>query len=348
MNHALESLGVALPIIQGPFGGGLSTPKLVAEVSNHGGMGSFGLYHLSPDEITATVQQIRSLTSNAFNLNLWVSTHDRDIATISDEEFERLWQIFAPYFAELNVPKPKRPQKIHQNFDDQVEAVLDARPAMFSFIFGVPKRSILEECKRRGIVTSGVATTLAEAEALDQANVDIIVASGFEAGGHRASFLAGAEESLTGTFVLTQLISRHVKAPVISAGGIADGKGVRAAMMLGAKAAQIGTGFLACEESGASPEHKEALFDRRARQTTLTRTFSGRLARGLKNRWIDELTPRTDLPAFPIQGWFAAQLKAAALKANKSELTAMWSGQIAPTLKHKKAASLLEAIAADL
>ena len=339
---AVRRLGVRYPIVQGPFGGGLSTPRLAATVSNLGGLGSYGAYSLTPDEILGLTKELRGLTSSPFALNLWVSDHDPGGLGLTPEEFDRVYALFEPFYRELGVEKPERPQRYAQKFEEQVDALLEARPPVFSFVFGVPSAAILAECRRRGIVTIGAATSIAEAQALDGAGVDLIVATGFEAGGHRPSFLARAEDSLMGTFALTQLVSDRVKAPVISAGGISDGRGIRAALTLGAQAGQLGTAFLACEESGASPEHRAALFSEQSQHTVLTRVFSGRLARGLRNRWADTVGPRVaELPPFPIQSWFASKLRPAAMKAGRTDLISLWSGQIAPNLRHRTATELM-------
>ena len=189
-----QRLELASPIIQGPFGGGLSTARLAATVSNAGGLGSYGAYTFSPSQIEVVAQEIRQLTSRPFALNLWVIDHDPGGLTLSREQFERVCRIFEPYFKELGVPTPEMPERYHHPFTEQVEAVLEARPAVFSFVFGVPPSIILAECRKRGIITIGAATSVAEALCLASAGVDMVVATGFEAGGHRPAFLAPAEE----------------------------------------------------------------------------------------------------------------------------------------------------------
>lgn len=343
--EAIRRLGIAHPIIQGPFGGGLSTDRLAAAVSELGGLGSYGAHHLPPDEIGAVARAIRARTARPFALNLWVSDHDPGGRELSAADFERVARIFEPYFRELGLPLPAPPARYGQRFDDQVEALLAAAPPVFSFVFGVPPPAVLAECRRRDIVTIGAATSIAEARLLDEAGVDLIVASGFEAGGHRPTFLGRAEDSLMGTLVLTPLVADRVAAPVIAAGGIADRRGVAAVLALGAQAAQLGTAFLACEESGAPPAHRELLFSERTHATTLTRAFTGRLARGLANRWTRELAARiAELPPYPIQGWFVSQLRAAAIAAGATDLMSLWSSQIAPNLRHHTASALFDSL----
>ena len=348
-NEATRRLGIPHPIVQGPFGGGLSTATLAATVSNLGGLGSFGAHMLAPGDIGRVVGDIRALTPHPFAMNLWVSDHDTGDDMFDAAMFERAWRIFGPYFAELGVPRPELPAHTHPSFDEQVEALLEARPPVFSFVFGIPSQAVLAECRRRGIVTVGAATTLAEAQALEAAKVDLIVATGAEAGGHRPSFLASAEESLTGTFALVRLASAHVATPLIAAGGIADARGIRAALALGAQAAQIGTAFLACAESGTTDAHRDILFGPQAQHTTLTRAFTGRLARGVRNGWTDAMAPRiAELPPFPVTGWFVSKLRPAALAAGRTDLVSLWSGQIAPNLRHRSAAELMQSLLSEL
>ncbi len=342
---ATRRLGTRHPIIQGPFGGGLSTVALTASVSNLGGLGSYGAHIHKPADIGRVTQEIRALTPHPFALNLWISDHDPGGLSLTQEEFDSAFAPFAPYFAELGVAKPALPPRFHESYEDQIEALLEARPPVFSFVYGIPSPRIMAECKRRGIVTMGTATTIAEAQALDAAGSDLIVATGIEAGGHRVSFLERAEDSLFGTFALTQLVAPRVKAPVVAAGGIADGRAIRAALTLGAQAAQLGTAFLACAESGASQGHREALFSDQAQHTILTRTFTGRLARGLRNRWTEEMRA-APLP-FPVQSWFMARLRPACVAAGRTDLMSLWSGQIAPNLRHRSVPELMRALTGD-
>lgn len=344
MNEATARLGLAHPIVQGPFGGGLSTTKLAATVSNLGGLGSFGCQQVAPDGLAKIAAEIRTQTDKPFALNLWVSEHDEGGLAISPADYERVAAIFAPYARELGVTLAPPPPVFGHRFADQVEALLAVAPPVFSFVFGVPPADVLAACKQRDIVTVGAATSIAEARALDEAGVDVIVASGLEAGGHRPTFLGRAEDSLMGSLALVPLVADRVRAPVIAAGGIVDRRGVNAVLALGAQAAQVGTAFLACEESGAPAAHKELLFSTRAEHTVLTRAFTGRLARGLENRWTRELADRiAALPPFPIQSWFVAQLRAA----RDPELMSLWSGQAAPNLRHRTASALFEALTND-
>jgi nitronate monooxygenase len=322
-------LGIVYPIIQGPLGG-LSSQRLTAAVSNFGGMGSFGAHSLAPDTIGAVIAQIRSLTAKPFAMNLWVSMEDEGARTSDESAFNRSLAPLAGHLAELRAPQPTYAPYSPARFEDQVRVLLDANVPVFSFIFGVPPSEVLDECRRKGIVTIGTATTPEEAAVLADAGVDAVVASGLEAGGHRGSFLRTAEDSLTGTMSLVPRVVDAVDVPVIAAGGIADARGVIAALALGAEAVQIGTAFLACEESGASRLHREALRGPDAGHTGLTRGFTGRLARGIRNRLMDELNRNEaeSLP-YPLQRGLVRNLSVAAEAAGRSDLMPLWAGQSA-------------------
>lgn len=342
---ATELLGIQYPILQGPFGGGLSSVELVATVSNLGGLGGYGAYTLTAPEIYALDKEIRAATDKPYNLNLWVSDTDAIDGTVSDEQYEQVRAQFKPYFDEAGIDLPPKPAPFKSRFADQIQVVLDVRPKVFSFMFGIPSADILEECRRRGIKLIGAATTLDEAVALENAGVDMIIASGFEAGGHRPSFLASAEQSITGSFVLLQLIKEKVNVPVIAAGGIANGRGVAAAFTLGADAAQIGTAFLACDESGALPAHKAALFSEAANYTMLSRAFTGRLGRGITTPIAQSMVGKeSDILPFPLQTTFMSSLRKAAIEQQKSDMVLFWGGQIAPILKHRKATKLMQSL----
>ena len=342
---AAEILDIQYPILQGPFGGNLSSVELVSTVSNTGGLGGYGAYTLSPQEIVEVDQQIKAATNKPYNINLWVSDTDTADGSVSDEQFKKAQSLFKPYFDELGIGLPEKPAPFKSRFENQVEVVLHQRPPVFSFMFGIPSADILERCRRLGIVTIGAATTPDEAIVLESAGVDMIIASGFEAGGHRPSFLAPAASSVTGTFVLLQLIKEKVKIPVIAAGGIANGKGVAAALALGAGAAQIGTAFLATDESNATAIHKQMLFSDAAKYTTLSRAFTGRLGRGITSRIAKDLVNKENsfLP-FPLQTQFMSPLRKAAIEQEKWDMILFWGGQIAPVLKHTKAAELMRSV----
>ncbi len=334
------------PIVQGPFGGGLSSPRLAATVSDAGGLGSFGAQGMTPDRIRAVVEEIRALTTAPFAVNLWVSTADARAEDLSRADHDAAVAALAPFFAQLGVAPPPFAPAAGPVFEDQAAALIEARPPVFSFIFGVPSPAILDRCRSLGIRTIGTATTVDEARALDAAGVDAIVATGAEAGGHRPSFLRSAEVSLTGTFALVPQVADAVRAPILAAGGIADGRGVAAALALGAHAVQIGTAFLACDESNAPPAHRDAL--RHAGHgppTVLTRGFSGRLGRGIRNALAEAFeSPSVARLPYPFQGHLVSVLKQAALDQGRLDLVPFWSGQSAALVRHTQASKLFDSL----
>ncbi|HLM60080.1 MAG TPA: nitronate monooxygenase [Pyrinomonadaceae bacterium] len=328
-NKLTEKLGIDYPIIQGPLGG-LSSQRLTASVSNFGGLGSFGAHSLELAAIKDVIGEIRSLTSKPFAVNLWVSMEDDGARTSDKSTFEKSLAPLAAYFAELNEPLPAYKPYSPKRFEDQVQVLLDAKVPAFSFIFGIPPQEVLDECRNQGIAIIGTATTVDEAIALEEAGVDIVVASGFEAGGHRGSFLRSSEESLVGTFSLVPQVADAVKVPVVAAGGIADARGVVAALALGASGVQMGTVFLSCEESGASKIHRDVLLSAEAGTTALTRGFTGRLARRIRNRLLDELNEKnTEILPYPLQRMLIRQLAVSAEQTGRGELLPLWAGQSA-------------------
>lgn len=343
-----SSLGVEYPIIQGPLGG-LSTQRLTAAVSNFGGLGSFGAHGWSPSAIRDVISEIRALTPKPFAINLWVSMEDEGAGTSGGEAFARSLAPLAEHIQALGGTLPPYRPHVSIKFEDQVRVLLDAKVPAFSFIYGIPPKGILDECRAQGILTIGTATTPDEAIVLEQAGVDVIAASGLEAGGHRGSFLRSSEESLTGTFSLVPQVVDAVSVPVVAAGGIGDARGIVAAFALGAEGVQIGTAFLACEESGASVHHRNALLSGDPRRTGLTRGFTGRLARGIHNQLLEELNrPGVEILPYPLQRALVRNLSILAEKAAKPELLPLWAGQSASLSRQGEAKTLLQMLASEV
>ena len=334
-------LGIRYPIIQGPLGG-FSSQRPTAAVSNYGGLGSFGAHGLTPGAIKDVIAELRSMTDKPFAMNLWVSTEDQGARASDEAAFKRSLATIAPLIQSLGGTLPSYTPCSVIKFEEQARVLIDAKVPAFSFIYGIPPKEILDECRAKGIVAIGAANTPDEAIELQRANVDVIAASGFEAGGHRGSFLRASEDSLTGTFSLVPQVADLVSVPVIAAGGIADARGIVAALFLGAEGVQIGTAFLACEESGASLPHRGALLSGKAGHTALTRGFTGRLARGIKNQLLDTMNaPGANILPYPLQRFLMRNVSGPAEKSGRAELIPMWAGQSANLARHTNATELL-------
>ncbi|MFL1380667.1 NAD(P)H-dependent flavin oxidoreductase [Nocardiopsis protaetiae] len=326
-----EALGIRYPVVQGPFGGGLSTVELTAAVSEAGGLGSYGVHAMDPEDIGPLVDRIRAATAAPFAVNLWVPRAEEDRPVPDAAALAAHTDRLAGHYAEFGLTPPDLDAvNAHRDFDAQLDAVLAARPPVVSVVMGPPPRRLVEAARSTGTRVVGTATTVAEARALEEAGCDVIVASGSDAGGHRGSFLQPVRESLVGTFSLVPQVRDAVSVPVVAAGGIADGRGVAAALVLGADGVQVGTGFLRTPESGASPVHREALASEQARTTVLTRLFSGRPARGIANALVRGLADAEDrVPPYPAQNNLMLPIRARAAERGRADRLNLWSGQAA-------------------
>ncbi|WP_240640707.1 nitronate monooxygenase [Microbacterium sp. 10M-3C3] len=337
-------LGIAEPIVLGPFGG-LSSVALTAGVSEAGGLGSYGLYGYDASRIAEVVAGLRARTDRPFALNVWLPTGDEVAPDMVD--LTAAIGTMQPILDELGLDAPVEPARFLPEVDEQWDAILDAAPAAVSVVFGVPAPDLIESAHARGIRVIGTATTVAEAVALADGGVDAVVATGAEAAGHRVSFLAPAERSLVGTFALVPQVVDAVDVPVIAAGGIADRRGVAAAFALGASGVQVGTAFLRTRESAAPPAHRAAISATAAEDTVLTRAMSGRLARGARNRAVRTLEAGAIAP-FPAQNWLTGRFRAEAARRDEGELLSLWLGQAAPLARHDTAAAVFAELKAGL
>ncbi|WP_448809745.1 NAD(P)H-dependent flavin oxidoreductase [Agromyces bauzanensis] len=345
MRDLVEVLGIERPIVLGPFGG-LSSIELTAAVSERGGLGSYGLYGYDADRIRETVTALRAATDRPFALNLWLP-HD-EVEQVSDDDFSRYAQALQPFFDELGLELPERPERYLPTFEAQFDAVIEARPAVVSFVFGVPSAAVVEAAHERGIAVVGTATNVDEAVVLERGGVDAIVATGPEAGGHRVSFLRPAEESLVGVFALVPQVADAVNVPVIAAGGIADRRGVAAAFALGASGVQVGTAFLRTEQSATTDAHRMAITQAPAHGTVLTRAMSGRWARGIPNRAVRAIEHGGVVAPFPVQNWLTGRFRAEAVRRGIGELQSLWAGQAAALAREADAHAVFAELAAGL
>ena len=344
-NELLKRLSIQHPIIQGPMGGGPSTPELVAAVSNAGGLGSLGAAYLTPDQITESIQRIRSLTEKPFQVNLFAGGWDANAHADSAPMLELLAEIHQT----LGLPAPVPPVPKPDPFPEQFEAVLDARPPIFSFTFGIPNVDAMARLKKRGIVILGNATTVQEGRLLAEAGVDAIVAQGAESGAHRGTFAGPFESSMVPTLELVRGIIASVDLPVIAAGGLMDGRDVAASLAAGASAAALGTAFLVCPESGAPDAHKQAILAATKDTTVITRAFSGRPARGLPNAFIQKLTGRENaiLP-YPLQNALTRTMRTAAAQQGNPEFLSLWAGQGVARARAMPAGELVIRLVAEM
>jgi nitronate monooxygenase len=327
------------PIVLAPLGGGPSTPELVAAVADAGAFGFLGAPYLTPDQIRDAARRIRALTDRPFGLNLFAGEWPRPQVADPSKAIELL----APFHARLGLPPPAVPKLAPDPFPAQLEAVLEARPAAFSFTFGIPPPEAIQALQQRAIATFGTATSVREAILLAEAGVDGVIAQGAEAGGHRGTFV---EDALAPTLRLVAEMRRAIALPIVATGGIMDGRDIRSALDAGAAAAQLGTAFLACPEAGTSPAYRAAL--ERGGETTLTRAFSGRLARGLRNEFTDAAGRKTDaiLP-YPLQNQLTRPMRTAAAAKGDAGLLSLWAGDGVRRLRPMPAGDLVRLLARE-
>ena len=337
-NLLLKKLGIEYPIIQAPMAGGPTTPELIAAVSNAGGLGSLGAAYLKPADLIDAIRHIRALTSKPFNVNLFAGGYHTD----TDFDAQPMLAALTEIHAKLGLPAPTLPAVPSYPFSEQFEAVLEAHPPVFSFTFGVPNNKDLLRLRAHGIVTMGTATTVEEARILASAGVDAIVAQGSEAGAHRGTFAGSFEASMIPTLQLVRGVADVISVPVIASGGIMDGRAIAAAMAAGAAAVQLGTAFLACPESGASAAHKQAILAAKQGTTVITRAFSGRPARGLKNTFISILEDKEgSILPFPQQNALTRPMRTAAAKQGDLRFLSLWAGTGVASARELLAAELV-------
>ncbi len=341
-----DLLGIELPIIQAPMAG-VQGSALAVAVSNAGGLGSLPCAMLSPDAMRKELAAIRAHTNKPFNVNFFCHA-----PPTASAEREAIWRaLLLPYYKEFGIDPDNIPVGPGRApFSPEAADVLsEFRPAVVSFHFGLPSAELLARVRAWGSKTLSSATTIEEARWLEAHGVDAIIAQGLEAGGHRGMFLSDDLSTQVGTFALVPQVVRVVKLPVIAAGGIADAKGVAAAMALGAAGAQIGTAYLLCPEATTSAVHRAALKSEAARHTALTNLFTGRPARGIVNRIMNELGPiGTTTPAFPLATSAIAPLRAKAESRGSGDFSPLWSGQNSSGCKEVPAADLTRELATSL
>jgi nitronate monooxygenase len=341
----LQDLGIEHPIVQAPMSGGSTTPELVAAVSNAGGLGSLGAAYLAPDQIAADIRAIQALTDKPFNVNLFAGGYTPELPVDAGPMLEVLAEIHQV----LGLPAPALPAWPPNLFDQQLEVILQARPAIFSFTFGIPNAEALARLKARGIATVGTATTVEEGRMLEDRGVTAIAAQGSEAGGHRGTFAGPFETSMIPTLELVRTLNAAVSTPLFASGGLMDGRDVAAALASGAVAAQLGTAFLTCPEAGTPESYKDAMLAARTDTTVITRVFSGRPARGLFSTFIARLAGREEiiLP-FPMQNALTRPMRNAAARQSGAGFLSLFAGQGVTRARAMPAAELVARLVAEM
>jgi nitronate monooxygenase len=341
-----ERLGLRYPIIQAPMAGGPTTPELVAAVGNAGALGSFGFAYTEPAAMQQQVEAARAASRAPIHINLFVE----DVPPPpSDEATQAALNALKPMYEALGAAVPKRIDAPYSpDLDSQVRAVLALRPAVLSMHFNQLSARTIADARALGIQVAASATSLAEARHIEALGIDFIIAQGAEAGGHRGTFMGSAEDSMIGTLALVRTLVRNCSVPIVAAGGIMDGAGLAAVLALGACGAQMGTAFLAVTESGASEVHKRALFEHADAATTITRAFSGRAARGIRNAFVAHAEKQNiPLLPFPVQNKATGPLRAAAAKQNNPDYVSLWAGQAYTLSRRMSAAELVRTVVAE-
>ncbi len=302
--------------------GGITTPQLVAAVANHGGVGSFGFAYSTPEKIHTDLVMAQSMTSGPINANFFVfSPVCLPSEQIQKNAMQALGSLGVGGVQSLALPV----EPFYPNLMEQLEPIWKTRPAILSFHFGLPPEGVIEKAHALGIAVGISATSLTEALAIESAHADFIVAQGIEAGGHRGQFDLQAKDEVLNTLELTAQLAKHCHIPIVAAGGIMNGAHIKNALAKGAQAVQMGTAFLCCDESGTPPSYRHYLMHKQERPTTLTKAFSGRLARGLENTFTRTMQDQTTLP-FPIQNTLTGPLRQWAVAQNDAEYQSLWAG----------------------
>ena len=332
------------PIFQAPMAGGVCTPELVAAVTNAGGVGGFGFAYSTPEKISQDLAAARALTSGPINANFFVfQPVDLPSAQLQDEAVRALKSL--PYGNEYSAVLPSSP--FYPDLAQQLAPIWAHRPAVLTFHFGVPPADVIKQAHALGMAVGISATSLAEAMMIQRAGADFIVAQGIEAGGHRGIFDANAPDEALSMIDLTRQLARECSIPIVSAGGIMDGTDIQAALRAGASAAQLGTAFLCCNESGASPAHKSFLMNQQHRPSVFTKAFSGRHARGIENEFITQMENQAILP-FPLQNTLTGSLRQWAGKTNNGEYQSLWAGAAFQRTRSMPAQDLIKAFMQEI
>lgn len=341
-----ETLDIKYPIIQAGMAGGVTTPELIAAVSNSGALGNLGAGYMSPNVMREDIQEIKQLTNKPFGVNVFVP----ETSEASPEEIDQANEWLEPFRNELGIAEPPSVNKPDTSlFHKQIEVIIQEKVPVCSFTFGLPDKKIIQQLKEKNVIVIGTATTVEEALANEAYGMDMVVMQGSEAGGHRGTFQGPTHEAMIGTTALIPQTVDRISIPVIAAGGIMDGRGVLSALILGADAAQMGSTFVTCEESGAKKQHKAAILQSETDNTVVTPVFSGKAARGIRNDFIAKMEQHQyDLPAYPLQNTLTKEIRSEAAQQNRPDMMSLWSGQNPGGMKQQSAGDMISSIIAQM
>lgn len=340
-SRVTDVLQIKYPIIQAGMAGAITTPELVAAVSNSGGLGTLGAGYMSPEQIRDAIYKIRELTDRPFGVNLLLTKEVK----IEEDKVQEAQKLLASVKKELGVEGEQTVQ-LPKSYKEQLQVLVEEKVPVVSFAFQTLEKKEIDTLKREGIKIVGTATNVAEAKILAELRVDVIVGQGSEAGGHRGTFIGKEQDSMIGTFALIpQLVAAVPHIPIVAAGGVMNGQGIVAAFALGAEAVQMGSAFLTCEESITHDVYKEAVLQSTDTSTTITRAFSGKYARGIRNVFIKEHEGKEEgLPMYPVQNVLTSKIRQEAAKQNKGEYMSLWAGQASSLARKESAQQTIERV----
>lgn len=334
-----KKLSIGCPIIQAGMAGGHTTPALVTAVCKAEGLGTIGAGYMKPDELKKAIHEVKEGTDRSFAVNLFIPNSSAS----TDKGLQETKRILGPIAEKLNISLPE-PVNLEKLFDQQFEVILQEEVPVFSFTFGIPSQYVIDTCKKQRITMIGTAMNVDEGLALEKAGIDCVVAQGYEAGGHQGAFLDTTDSGGgIGTMALVSQMVEFLSIPVIAAGGIMNGKAILSSLALGAEAVQMGTAFLTSEESGTDALHKKAIIDAIETETQLTRVFTGKWARGIKNDMMRQLQAHTEsLAPYPITNQLTQPIRKKAKTLKNKEYMSLWAGQGLRLSETKTASDLMK------
>ncbi|HFK1547479.1 TPA: NAD(P)H-dependent flavin oxidoreductase [Bacillus albus] len=340
-SRVIDILQIKYPIIQAGMAGAITTPELVAAVSNSGGLGTLGSGYMSPEQIRDAIYKIRERTDKPFGVNLLLTKEIQ----IEEEKVILAKRLLSGVNREFGIEEEEQ-VKLPKSYKEQLQVLVEENVPVVSFAFQTLEKEEIDDLKRRGIKVIGTATHVAEAKVLAELGVDIIVGQGSEAGGHRGTFIGKEQDAMIGTFALIpQLVATVPHIPIVAAGGVMNGQGLVAAFTLGAEAVQMGSAFLTSEESITHDVYKQAVLRSTDTSTTVTRAFSGKYARGIRNEFIEKHEGKEEgLPMYPVQNVLTSKIRQEAAKHNKGEYMSLWAGQASSLARIESAQHVVERV----